>query len=122
MDDGHLVPFSALLAGALLIKKDISNIELANSICLFEEQMNCYIDDGDLYKLYGVVGRDDDGFHLIKNYDDKFNNICTVKEYLYSMTNPMIRSFFGYPEEIKVDNDKKNITGIFKRIRTRVSH
>ena len=126
MDDGQSIPFSALLAGNLLIKKDISNIELINSICLFEEQMNlCVIGDEGLSKLDNIVKEDDEGFHLIVDYNDRFNNMCTIKEYLYSMTNPMIRSFFGYQEELKINDIGSEVNkrkGIFKKIRTRVLH
>ena len=120
MEADGILPLSAILAGALLIKTSVNNIELSNYISSLESDLNKYVDDGDLYKLYGVVGRNSDEFYLICNYNDMCNRDicdrkCTVGDYLYSMTTPEIRSFFGIEEKKTTKKD-----GIFKKIRTRV--
>lgn len=123
MDNGDTLPFSNILAGALLIKKSISYVELSNYICLFEEVTNKYIIDDNLFKIYDIVYCKNDGFELKYDYDFCFNHICTVEESLYRMTTPEIRTFFGYKdkENKKETADKKQL-GLLKKIRTRVFH
>lgn len=121
MDDGNSLPFSAILAGALLTKSSINNIELSNYICMFENDNNEYIDNYGLNKLYGIVGRDENAFYLLKEYNDFYDDKHTVEDYLYSLTNPEIRRFFGIPEkQIENNQYKESKPSIFKMIRTRV--
>ena len=122
MDNGETLPFSNFLAGALLINRNISYVELSNYICLFEEQTNKYIIDDNLFKLYDIVHCNNDCFELKYNYDYYFNNICTIEEFLYRMTTPEIRNFFGYKDKELEKETTNEKVGLLKKIKTRVFH
>ena len=122
MDNGDTLPFSNFLAGSLLINKSISYVELSNYICRFEGQTNKYIIDDNLFKLYDIVNCNNDCFTLKYDYDYCFNNICTIEEFLYSMTTPEIRNFFGYKDKVIEEKTVPPKEGLLKKIRTRVFH
>lgn len=122
MDTDVDILFSSFLAGALLKNKSIKYIELANEISRFEATTNCNIVDDGLDKLSGIVCDHDFEIRLERDYSDVYNNVCTIKEYLYSMTNIDIRRFFGVVD-INIENNNvlfKSKPGILKKIKTRV--
>ncbi len=119
--DGEIL-FSSFLAGALLKNKSIKYIDLANQMTLFENTTNYNIVDDGYDKLSDIVIDTGDEIRLNRDFDNIYNNICTIKEYLYSMTNIGIRSFFGI-EDIGIEKNTdlcKKKYGIFKKRKTRV--
>ena len=119
--DGEIL-FSSFLAGALLKNKSIKYIDLANQMTLFENTTNYNIVDDGYDKLSDIVIDTGDEIRLNRDFDYIYNNICTIKEYLYSMTNIGIRSFFEIEDiPIKtIDTMGVKKTGILSKIKTRV--
>lgn len=118
------ISFSSFLAGALLSFGNVTNLELTNYMSSFESMYDISIYDDGIDNLSGIIGYNSDGFYLIKGYDDKYNDICTVKEYLYSMTSSEIRTFYGYNDRLNLNlsNVIAKKKGILKKLRTRVFH
>ena len=72
--------------------------------------------------LNNIICNSDSIIYLVKDYNDLYDNCHTIKEYLYSMTNNVIRNFFGI-EEKKTNSVNDLVTkkpGILSRIKTRV--
>ena len=121
MEDAEGILLSSFLAGALLKNSTITYIELTNYISQFEDDTNYIIDDG-LDKLSDIVYNGDCLIGLKKDYNDLYNNGCTIKGHLYSMTNSEVRKFFEI-EEIQMENKNDSPgkkPGILSKIKTRV--
>lgn len=120
MDGAQGTSFSSFLAGALLVNKSVSYIDLTNYMCLFEDSNNMIISDDSLGNLYDFVCKDDNGFYLNKDYCERFNDKYTVEEYLCKLTNSDVRKFFGYEKKDIIDDLNIKKISILKRIKTRV--
>ena len=122
MDINGEVSLSSFLAGALLKSKSITYIELTNYMSSFEENTSYNIIDDGLNNINNIICNSDSIIYLVKDYNDLYDNCHTIKEYLYSMTNNVIRYFFGI-EEKKTNSVNDLVTkkpGILSRIKTRV--
>lgn len=119
--DGEIL-FSSFLAGALLKYKTIEYVELTNQITLFENTTNYNIVDDGYDKLSDIISDNGTEIRLNRDFDNIYNNICTIKEYLYSMTNIGVRSFFEI-DDISIENNNdlcKKKYGILNKGKTRV--
>lgn len=121
--DGEIL-FSSFLAGALLKNKTVTYVDLVNYMSLFENVTNHRIIDDGLYKLFDITTKSDTVISLNADYDDFYDNIRTIRDYLYSMTDSQVRNFFEI-EDIELKNQDNYIVkkqGILKKIRTKVFH
>lgn len=133
MPDDKEILFSSFIAGFLLVKNDISFIEISKEMSNFDCSGNFVVVEpkGDFDRLCGLVDFDNLGFHLTLDYSDEFScgsSSLLVRDYLYDLTTEEVRRYFGIEErEIiniytgskKGDNVNKN--SILMRIkRTKV--
>lgn len=109
METVNIMPFSSFLAGVFLVRKDISDLELASLWTHFQNEMNVEfsdeLEDRGLIKLKNFY-YEDSGFHLGGKYDDVIfvgNNKYTVYEYLYGFTNELVRNYFNLPKKYSPD-------------------
>lgn len=102
MSEVQNVPFSAFLAGVLLVKKNITNMEFSILCSDFEQKMNVVFmseaEDFNLSKLNKFYYLSADGIHLNGDYGDKVNidnKKYSFYECLYGFTNQVVRSYFS---------------------------
>lgn len=103
MPDEKEILFSSFVAGFLLVKNDISFIEISKEMSKFDCSGNFTMIEpkGDFDRLFGIVTFDDFGFHLTLDYNDEFNygtSSIIVQDYLYDLTTEEVRRYFGIEE------------------------
>lgn len=103
MPEEKEVLFSSFIAGFLLVKDDISFVEISKEMSSFDHSGNFMVVDpsGDFDKLRGLVALDNLGCHLTLNYDCEFDygdSSIIVRDYLYGLTTEDVRKYFGIEE------------------------
>jgi len=107
--------FTSFLAGVLYTRRAISNLEFFELMNRFENMYDVTIYSGEDIKI--PIYLEDRGISLRKNYDDIViddNKKITVGNYLYSVTTPNVREFFGIPD-IKVKESVVKLNNPFIR-------
>jgi len=107
--------FTSFLAGVLYTRRAISNLEFFELMNRFENMYDVTIYSGEDIKI--PIYLEDRGISLRKNYDDMVivdNKKITVGNYLYSVTTPNVREFFGIPD-IKVKESVVKLNNPFIR-------
>ena len=113
MIDDKEILFSSFLAGFLLVKGDISYLEISNEISRFQYSNDLIIVDPgfDFHKLKKLIVVDDFGIRLTLDYDKEYIDIISswwcnllgslilVKDYLYNLTTEEIRRHFNIEEK-----------------------
>ncbi|MGN1341868.1 MAG: hypothetical protein ACI4VL_01390 [Bacilli bacterium] len=104
MIDDKEILFSSFLAGFLLVKGDISYLEISNEISRFQYSNDLIIVDPgfDFHKLKKLIVVDDFGIRLILDYDKEYidnGSLILVKDYLYNLTTEEIRRHFNIEEK-----------------------
>lgn len=112
--------FSSFIAGALYENRRIENINFGYLLSDFCNVNDVDVGDDD-EKIDSIVELDDKSIYLTREYDDIIiinGQKMTLKEYLYSLTTPIVRKYFNIPEvENKINNSDKLIKKI-KRTKT----
>lgn len=104
MIDDKEILFSSFLAGFLLVKGDISYLEISNEMSRFQYSNDLIIVDPgfDFHKLKKLIVVDDFGIRLTLNYDKEYidnGSLILVKDYLYNLTTEEIRRHFNIEEK-----------------------
>lgn len=104
MIDDKEILFSSFLAGFLLVKGDISYLEISNEISRFQYSNDLIIVDPgfDFHKLKKLIVVDDFGIRLTLDYDKEYidnGSLILVKDYLYNLTTEEIRRHFNIEEK-----------------------
>lgn len=104
MIDDKEILFSSFLAGFLLVKGDISCLEISNEISRFQYSNDLIIVDPgfDFHKLKKLIVVDDFGIRLALDYDKEYidnGSLILVKDYLYNLTTEEIRRHFNIEEK-----------------------
>ena len=91
MIDDKEILFSSFLAGFLLVKGDISYLEISNEMSRFQYSNDLIIVDPgfDFHKLKKLIVVDDFGIRLTLDYDKEYidnGSLILVKDYLYNLT------------------------------------
>ena len=114
--------FNSFLAGVLLTKKRIGNLEFANLMCEFENSYNVCIASSDDVEI--PVYLDDKSISIHNDYEDIViigNKSMTVYDYLYSLTSLRVRNYFNLKNEKMVNvKEVKSIKKTLKRIATSI--
>lgn len=92
------ITFTSFLAGVLLVKRDVGNLEFSELMAEFQNHYNVdFLEfDYDYTKLNGIFCHDSFGLHLISNYTDKIiseNVQCDMHTYLYEIADKEAISF-----------------------------
>lgn len=104
MIDDKEILFSSFLAGFLLVKGDISYLEISNEMSRFQYSNDLIIVDPgfDFHKLKKLIVDDDFGIRLTLDYDKEYidnGSLILVKDYLYNLTTEEIRRHFNIEEK-----------------------
>lgn len=104
MIDDKEILFSSFLAGFLLVKGDISYLEISNEMSRFQYSNDLIIVDPgfDFHKLKKLIVVDDFGIRLTLDYDKEYidnGSLILVKDYLYNLTTEEIRRHFNIEEK-----------------------
>lgn len=104
MIDDKEILFSSFLAGFLLVKGDISYLEISNEMSRFQYSNDLIIVDPgfDFHKLKKLIVVDDFGIRLALDYDKEYidnGSLILVKDYLYNLTTEEIRRHFNIEEK-----------------------
>lgn len=104
MIDDKEILFSSFLAGFLLVKGDISYLEISNEMSRFQYSNDLIIVDPgfDFHKLKKLIVADDFGIRLAFDYDKEYidnGSLILVKDYLYNLTTEEIRRHFNIEEK-----------------------
>lgn len=104
MIDDKEILFSSFLAGLLLVKGDISYLEISNEMSRFQYSNDLIIVDPgfDFHKLKKLIVVDDFGIRLTLDYDKEYidnGSLILVKDYLYNLTTEEIRRHFNIEEK-----------------------
>lgn len=116
-DDNSVTMFS-FLAGVFLMRNRISCSELAILIEDFSNKMNCYIcDNGNYFGLDDFFRFNKKELVLLCGYNNSVGvngSLYVFEDYLYDLTNDIVREYFSIPTRKK--------KGIFKgKNKTKVS-
>ena len=104
MIDDKEILFSSFLAGFLLVKGDISYLEISNEMSRFQYSNDLIIVDPgfDFHKLKKLIVVDDFGIRLTLDYDKEYidnGSLILVEDYLYNLTTEEIRRHFNIEEK-----------------------
>ena len=104
MIDDKEILLSSFLAGFLLVKGDISYLEISNEMSRFQYSNDLIIVDPgfDFHKLKKLIVDDDFGIRLTLDYDKEYidnGSLILVKDYLYNLTTEEIRRHFNIEEK-----------------------
>lgn len=106
MEEGLFLPFSSLVASVLLYKKHVTSVEIINIISLLVKE-NIFIEDDiddEIDDLMLCVDCPNLDYFKIKDmvsYDTCLTFGVTVRDFLFSKSNPIILDFFDKSEYFK---------------------
>lgn len=119
VDVNNEMSFSSFLAGALLLNRSVSMVDLSKSMHDFSVRYNSDISDrsNDFNLLINFVNFNGLFIELKYDYDAEFqieDNMVTMYDYLYSFTKPEVREYFGIGEKEDVIIYKPKCTKVKK--------